>query len=309
VNWPLMVDASMLKEFAECREFVRQRYLENRELKAMSIHYAFGVAVHAAVEEFWRGAKYEDALATAFSVTSHYPVGLLNPTALEKWTKLVKGLPQMLEVYYTTIGEPVGLYYSKVRNADGELREGLALELEWSYSFSDKVTLCGRIDRVMQGKSGPQLVDVKTASEIGKDWKEAYRRSMMLQRQFGLYDWYLRQVGPAPERCYLEVLVKPYESKYKEKPARLEIIELEYVTTPTYRARFSQQLSFLLSELVTYFERYSEQKPWPMSGGSACKTIYGECPFLDVCLMGPIPKIMERYQDRSEHLELRKELI
>ena len=105
----------------------------------------------------------------------------------------------------------------------------------------------------------------------------------------------------APQRVYLEVLIKGYKSK----PCRMETIELPYVITEAYRQRFDQQLQWKVEEIVSYFKHSREQKPWPMAQ-QLCQTKYGECPYLDVCLHGEQPKVIERFKEREEHLEVRK---
>jgi hypothetical protein len=254
----------------------------------------FGTAIHRGVEEFWKGNPFEYAIAEAHKICAGYPTKLLNPYFTNKWKEMVDQIPDLLAVYFDLIEyDPAKLQQFETG--------GPMVEIEWSFPYSQNVILCGRIDRVM---AGPELTDVKTASEIasyGQSWKDSYTRSSMLAVQFGLYDWYLGQIGLSPRRCYLEVLLKGYKSK----PCRMEIIELPHVTTEAYRQRFRQQLAFKLSEIVHYFRNYREQKPWPMSGGSACRTVYGECPFMDLCLSGPIPKVLEGYKAREEHLLVR----
>jgi hypothetical protein len=295
MNFPLHIDASFLKSWSDCREQARNSFIEERAPVVESIYYRMGTAVHLGVEEFWKGNTFERALYAAHGVCNTYPTKLLNPYFTNKWKELVDQLPDLLACYYD------GVEYDPAKLQQWGTG-GPMVEIEWSYPYSEDVILCGRIDRVM---AGPELTDVKTASEIasyGQSWKDSYTRSSMLAVQFGLYDWYLGQIGLSPRRCYLEVLLKGYKSK----PCRLEIIELPHVTTESYRQRFKQQLAFKLSEIVHYFKHYREQKPWPMSGGSACKTVYGECPMLEGCLNGWTPKVLEKFKAREEHLEVRK---
>jgi len=282
-----MVDASLLKEW-DCREYVRQRYLVSRETAAPNIYYTYGTALHRAVESFWQGKTFEQSMADAYEITNAYPVKLIsgNVYASNKWMEMVEQLPDLVAVYFDHV--------------DQDLSRCLQLEKEWSHPYSKEVTLCGRIDRLMVG---PELPDVKTASEIstmGVPWKQSYQRGSMMAVQFGLYDWYLQQIGMAPQRVYLEVLIKGY----KNKPCRMETIELPYVVTDAYRERFRQQLEWKVSEIVSYFRNQLERKPWPMSQ-QLCKTVYGECPYLNACLLGETPKVLEGYKEREEHLLVR----
>lgn len=300
MNFPLYIDASMLKDW-ECREFFRQRYILNRDTKAPNIYYQYGTAIHKAVESFWQGKTFEQAIADAYVITSAYPVELIKHNVYQsnKWMEMVEQLPDLVACYYDQTEQDVSLVQQDMGADFG--RPGPMLECEWHYPYSDDVILCGRIDRIMVG---PELPDIKTASEIasgGVPWKTGYQRGKMVEIQFGLYDWYLQQISMAPRRVYLEVLIKGYKSK----PCRLEIIDLPYVTTEAYRERFKQQLAWKVAEIVDYVREHQQEKPWPMSQ-QLCQTKYGECPMLDVCLHGEQPKIMEKYVERIEHLEVRK---
>ncbi len=289
----LYLDASALSGWSNCREFFRRQQIVRQELTKENPHYVFGKAMHLAVEEFWKGNTYDQALNAAYEVCNQYPVETLNPAETETWTRLVKCTPDLVACYFNSVTyEPEQL---------------LAVEQEWSipYDIEGKmsgpvVTLCGRMDRLAVG---PRLVDVKTASEIasaGIPWKQGYRQDKILDLQFALYDWYLCQQGTPPIEIYLEVLLKPY----KGKAARYEKIDLSILLTDSYRKRFRQQLAWKVSEIVHYVENYSQQVPWPLAGPLACSSKYGKCQFLDICCFGDEEKILKKYKRREPHLEL-----
>jgi hypothetical protein len=295
--FPLYIDASMLKDW-DCHEFVRQRYLLNRDTVIPNVYYEYGKAVHRAVESFWLGETYAQAIARAYEITNAYPVTLIkhNVYLSNKWMEMVEQLPDLVAIYYDSVEQ--------------DLSKCLRLEHEWTLPYGGgmsspfgegEVYLCGRIDRLM---AGLELPDVKTASEIasfGVPWKQGYQKGKMLEVQFGLYDWYLQQIGMTPTRVYLEVLLKGYKSK----GPRFEIIELPYVVTDAYRDRFKQQLEWKVNEIVCYFRDKRNRKPWPMTQ-SLCQTKFGECPMLPLCGWGETPKVLELYKIREEHLESRK---
>ena len=294
MSFPLYIDASMLKD-AECKEFLRQRYHLNRDTACPNLYYEYGKIVHFGVECFWKGMEYASAMAKCYELTNLFPVKMISHDVYKsnKWREMVDQLPDLLSVYWDAVEQDLSL----VQQIDGKP----ALENEWQFPYSSDVILCGRIDRVMVG---PELPDVKTASEIasmGVPWKQGYQKGKMLEVQFGLYDWYLGQIGLAPRRVYLEVLVKGYRGK----APRYEVIELPYVTTEAYRERFKQQLAWKVSEIVDYFKNKTEQQPWPMSQ-SLCQTKYGECPYIAGCLNSWTPKVLELYKIREEHLDVRK---
>ena len=311
-DFPLHIDASQLKDF-ECKEFGRQRYLLNRDLVIPNVHYQYGTAVHKAVQSFWEGKPYEQAIADAYEVTSAYPVQLIkhNVYLSNKWMEMVEQLPDLVACYYDSMEQDLTKVQKRIDGSHMIENEWLMPYCficgnirGWSVRNCDhiaEVFLCGRIDRVMVG---PELPDVKTASEIssqGVPWKQMYQRGKMLEVQFGLYDWYLQQIGMTPKRAYLEVLVKGYRGK---KP-RLEIIDLPYVVTDAYRERFRQQLQWKVSEIVSLFKERVSEKPWPMSQ-QLCQTKFSECPYISLCGTGETPKNLELYKIREEHLDVRK---
>ena len=172
-------------------------------------------------------------------------------------------------------------------------RETHKIEYEWSEQYMEGVFLCGKIDRFTCDK---ELFDLKTASEIGPNWKKKYKEEKLRDCGLALYDWYL---NPKPKSIEMEVLVKPY----KDKPSRLEPIPLNEIIQ--YRDRFKQQLNWVVREMVHYIRSYSGVKPWPMNYGPMCMTKYGECDYLRLCNYGDTQKNLAKYKKREEHLKCR----
>ena len=282
----VFIDSSALKSWG-CRELYRQSFVENISPLKPNPAYEMGKAVHLAVEEFWKGSSYEQAMDAAYQLCNSITVQHFNPQESEHWRKQVESLPDLVAVYFDQVEyQPENLLW---------------VEQEWSVPLDDKVTLCGRMDRVMLG---PRLVDVKTASEItrmGIPWKKQYREEKLLDPQFGLYDWYLDSLGTPATECVLEVIVKPY----KGSKARMEFIALPEILTEAYRRRFRQQLAWNCMEIAQYHEHYMNQRPWLMNP-NMCNGKYGACPMFDRCVWGSIPRVEEKYGPRIEHLNVRR---
>ena len=288
----IYLDSTSIDTFLTCREQYRQRYLENRVQAEPSVHLAFGHAVHTAVEWWHKGESYNQVLmraAVEMEKAQNELGGSLRPDLELKWRELGMALPECVAAYCDGV-EP-----------DTEA----SIEYEWQYLFLDyldlpHVTLCGKIDRYSQSGN---LFDVKTASEIGRTWKSDYRATLLRTFQFGLYDWYLRQrdrVGPPwPQAVKVECIVKPYRGK----PARLEVFDLPEILV--YRKRFDQQLAWVTREIAEYREKYAGVKPWPMASSQICQGKFQACPYLPICNGGESPKILERYKQREEHLQIR----
>jgi hypothetical protein len=294
----LYVDATQLRMFTDCRESYRLAYIENLTSAKPQIHRAYGIELHRAVESFWRGNTFEETLHAMMENLNNVSTYGCTPDEQKKWQEMVSYAPDMLATYWD------GVEYDETRVLP-VMRDGVihpAVEVEWSerepFGIAG-VTLCGRIDRA---ETGPKLIDLKTASEVGKNWRSDYRATMLRDMGLSLYDWYLCQIGHTPVIVELEVLLKPY----RDKRSRLEVIQFPEIVTPAYRKRFESQLKWVLRELAHYHENYLDAKPWPMSTNAACSTKFGTCQYLPRCLYGSNTKTDKLYTIRQEHLDIRK---
>lgn len=286
---PLMLDASAIKCWLDCREAYRNRYVLNRVFHEPSYHQAFGIAVHLAAETHNRGGSFEDGLKLAADSLAAFPEQLLNTYKQQRFRELASELPSI-----------VACYFDGVNNSALEM---VAIEEEWSFELIPGIMLCGRKDKVIKdSNSNYILLDLKTASEIGKSWHADFRNQMLRDFGLALYDWHECRVGRSPATVKVECLVKPY----RDKEPRLEIFDLPEITA--YRKRFEQQLLWICSEISHYHNVYRYQQPWPMAQQN-CLTKYGACEYLPLCNQGETAKTLANYTNREEHLNLRKEAI
>jgi hypothetical protein len=276
----LMLDASAIKTWLDCREQYRLRYIDNRVSIEPNYHQAFGIAVHLAAEIHNQGGTFETGLALAASKLQEFPEHLLNPYKRQRFRELAAELPSIVACYFDNV-------------VVGELA---AIEQEWSYEFLPGVVLCGRKDKVQANPA--VLFDLKTASEIGKSWRTDFRNQMLRDFGLALYDWHECRLGRPPETVKVECLVKPY----RDKECRLEIFDLPEIVV--YRKRFEQQLSWIVNEIKHYHDHYLEQHPWPQAQGQ-CITKYGPCEYLEGCNHGWTAKTLASYTKREEHLQIR----
>src|SRR5580765_2314374 len=284
---PLMLDASAIKCWLDCREQYRQRYVENRVSVEPSFHQAYGISVHLAAETHNRGGSFEDGLRLAADVLAEFPEHLLNPYKQQRFRELAAELPSVVAPYFDGV-DNTGL-------------EMVAIEEEWSYELLPGVFLCGRKDKVVKDSSGKHvLLDLKTASEIGKIWHADFKNQMLRDFGLALYDWHECRLDRTPTTIKVECLVKPY----KGKEPRLEIFDLPEITA--YRNRFEQQLIWVVNEIDHYHRNYMAQRPWPMAQGQ-CLTKYGACEYLPLCNQGMTAKTLANYTHREEHLNVRKQ--
>lgn len=284
----LYLDASAIRDFLSCREYYRFKYVANRVPAKPSIHREYGIGLHKAVEAFWRGKSYTEALTIVMSYLKAVELPGITPVESGKWEEMLGYAPDMLGAYYTGMEQDT---------AAVEM-----IEQEWSEPLPSGIIVCGRIDLVLSGC----LRDLKTATEIGKTWKRDYRELMLRDIGLGLYDWYLVRAGRAPANVVLDVLLKPSSGKFgAAKSARLERIELPELVTDGYRKRFDMQLRWIAREISEYHDRYMEVRPWPMDTQHSCSTKYSQCEYLPVCNYGR--KEEDKLVKRIEHLQIRKE--
>lgn len=277
-NITLYVDATMLDDWGKCREFMRQRYVENRVPSEPAIALEVGTAFHLGVEAFWRGASYEEAMRDAMRHLNSLDRTHMPVRSQGKLDDAQRFMPDMLAEYFGNV----------------TFKQPEHVEVNWQHPHPllPHVMLCGRIDRI---EAGPVIYDAKTASDIGDAWKQNYKSELLMKWGFRLYDWYMVQSGKTPQLSVAEVVTKPYRSK----PARFHRIELPEIAA--YRVRTQQQLYWILKEVLHYVTTYPNAQPWPMSP-TACIGKYGPCGYLSGCRDGWSQKTLERYAKRTEHL-------
>ena len=283
----LRIDASQLECFGDCHERFRRRYIENIVPKKPAIHLEFGKAFHFGPEMFWKGKGYDEAFTRAIQHVASVDQSELGPQERDKWQEMQRYLPDMLACYFESHSPDEIDQYNPNE-----------IEFEWVYRCQG-FELCGKIDRLSKSRI---LYDIKTASAVGKDWKENLRQQYLRKIGIGLYDWYLcKNPITLPSNVIIEVCVKPYRGS---KP---QVVEIELPEIIAYRQRFQQQLEWRVAELKHYIENYAGTKPWPMNDGAVCVTKYGQCDYLKrLCNVGDSPRNLAHFKPREEHLEVMK---
>lgn len=271
----LELSANSISTFYRCREQYRRVYIQKIQSKQVSLPLRYGVAIHRAAEKYWKGEGYETAFNAAIKECELLDIGRLNPKQWEKWMRMIDELPDLVATYFDQLPK-------------GEVQ---MVEHEFSHPFQG-VVIKGRIDRVMVG---PVLRDLKSASEIGENWKSNYRDGLTRNFAFAIYDWYLRQVGLEPKSIEIECLVKGFKSK----PPRLEMFNIS-AEIFAGRRRFDQLLEFKVKEIQHWHDAHLNHSPWTMADNEICLGKYEPCPFLKLCSYGDSPKILSLYEERRK---------
>lgn len=284
----IYLDSSSIASFLQCREEFRLKYLHDGTgimSKWIAIHREAGIAVHKAIELFWLGRPFEDALAVALEYMQSIPLSSILPKELDKWKELQDKVPDMIAAYYDT--------------QEQSIDRVLFLEHQFRYDYSLSACIIGRIDRVMCS-GGTILVDLKTATQFGSErsWKRDYKETALRDFQLPLYDWYLCQIGQKPDDIKLEVLIKPNE-RYGQ---RARVIEIPLPEIIAYRSRTTQQIEQIVSAVVSEVGRGSEKFPWLMASSNICSGKFGPCPYLPLCNYGLNERQLNNYVSRVEHL-------
>jgi hypothetical protein len=297
----LMFSPSGMTTFMECREKYRLSHIEGVESSEPQIHLIFGRACHKIPECYWKGLPQEQAFNEALKTCGELGPPMLLPSKIrDKWLSLMDGLMESVEAYYGYWDNRLGTN-DPVAGIGGE-REVHMLEQEFQYLLSSsserlqasdlcsqgarvdvQVYVTGRIDQYI----GTTLRELKTAAEVGSNWKHDYRQYLLRNWGLQVYDWYLcRKNNDAkppidwPQHIEVEVLVKPY----RDKRPRMEIFDLTKEIV-SYRERTAQQIEWICREMAEYRLKHTGVQPWPMSA-SACNNKFGVCDYLYGCNYG-----------------------
>lgn len=269
---------SAIKTWMTCRELYRLRYIEQLEPVAPAIHLVFGRAMHKAPEAFWSGKSAETAFAMALEVTREIDPFALDSKTRTRWLGLLDSMGAMIQTYYEATAHHDGL-------------NGCLIEHEFHCAPNDRWEINGRIDQFLKADGRFTLRDLKTASEVGTDWKREYRESLLRNWAITVYDWYLRQISNAPTEIGFEVLIKPYrgsEPRYEYFDLSKEII--------AYRKRTDHLLYLVCEEMADYHDKRTAIEPWPMTE-DACAGRYNDpCAFRPLCNHGQSEATVKLYK-------------
>jgi hypothetical protein len=281
--------------FMECKEAYRLRYIEGIEAAEPNIHQLFGRACHKIPECYWKGLPQEKAFDEALKVCGELGPPMLLPSKIrDKWLSLMDGLMESVEAYYEFHKDDFGYSdnnHEQVHMLEQEFQcqlvvDDIKYDEQCRRIYYPQIFVTGRIDQYI----GTTLRELKTASEVGANWKTDYRNYLLRNWGIQVYDWYLcnwltgtameSSKYSAPENIEVEVLVKPY----RDKRPRMELFDITKEMV-SYRERTVQQVEWICREMAEYHLRNSMVSPWPMSS-SACTTKFGPCDYLVGCNQG-----------------------
>ena len=267
----LYINATQLSLWSTCKEKHRMEYLLQKSPVEPNIHRQFGSVIHTMAENYWAGKPYMEAFHAALKEAQELDPRLLPSKNQTKWSQLQDAIAPITTIYYG--------YHAEANVKFPALMNERMIEWEWGTHAGIKVICNGIIDRFT---GGSYLVDTKTASAVGSQWKTDLKKRLLREPQMGFYLRYLQEGMNYPASLQVsgieyEIIVKPY----KGSDPRIEILDVTDEVM-SFQPVFIQQMDWAIREICEFYAKCKDAEPWPMSN-TACINMWGECEFLPVC--------------------------
>ena len=262
------ISPSALQIYAECPRRYSYRYVHGREPISTAPSLSFGRVMHSALEVFWRDGK------------EHVP-GWLKENAVQLEETQAAKLVAMLTYYDPPSGdyEVVSVEQAFERPIiHPSRRTGLV-----------SMQLGGRTDAVVRKLSDGSLwvLEHKSTSDDIQGFGPYWQR-LAIDRQSSIYAMASGAVG-----VLYDVLRKPALKLSKgESVEQYEARMIEAIAADTERYYQFREIHKTPADLTeTQIDVYQAARLvgtsmregwWPKNTG-ACRSLYGTCPFLDVC--------------------------
>lgn len=277
----LMIDASQIKLWRECREKHRLSYYLGYEKAQPNIHYMFGSVVHKICEGYWAGRPYMETFHEALKLSQQLDIRKLDSKTSTKWSELCEAIAPITTIYFgyhDVENKSYEIDDTKIANGPKPIMNESEFTWEWGSHAGLTVLCCGVVDRF---SSSACLTDTKTASAVGKEWKTDLKKRLLREPQMGFYSRYLNSQGMKVNKIEYEIIVKPYRGS----DPRIETIDVTKEVR-TYQPTFEQQFDWTIREMCEYYSPFSgctDAAPWPMSNTACTTSIFGECEYLPAC--------------------------
>lgn len=269
MEFPELIDASLLAAFKSCPELCRKTFFEHYKSKEPSVHLHAGAAFASGIER----------TRTAFYVESK-----------DVETSIAEGLQALMEFY--------GSFECPPESAKSVERMCGAFEFYWSnyplehkddpvvlasgrraieVSFAEPLPIlhpetgnpliyCGRLDAILNYAGGRFITDEKTTTQLGASWS----RQWDLRSQFSGYAWGAKQIGIHVDG----VIVRG-----------VSILKTKYDTQQAISYRPEWQIDRWYKEMLWYVNQLKtmyETGVWPHNLDHSCAE-YGGCQFREAC--------------------------
>ncbi len=285
-TFPTVIDSTALADFALCPRRFYWRWARKKTPTALNTHTTFGKAFASGLEA--ARLRYledsdtpADALAAVAIRAAMRELGDdYDELAEQGEAKTPTRLAQAL-TYYLTEAWPLG--------ADGLVPEKPEYTFAIDTGFrhpdtGDPLLFAGRFDLLARDEVTGEMVivDDKTTSALGDRWLAQWR----MRGQFLAYAWAARTFGIRVSRCVVRGL-----AILKTKFAHAEA----FVYTPDWRLdEWEEWMRHHLALVIAYYQRGQ----WPKVYSAAC-SMYGECPYADLCMTPDtrVEEVAEQYEE------------
>jgi len=276
LEFPSVVDATMLAQWRSCHQKLMLGYIEHWKLKGDSVHLLAGAAFARGLEVarhayFQNGRSDVDALAAGQQALV-IAYGDFEPP--EGSNKTLERMMGALDYYFSVWpfdSDPARPH--RFPSGAYGIEFSFAQPLPYKHPVSgDPIIYSGRSDMVCDFAGGLYIEDDKTASQLGASWSKQWD----LRSQFTGYCWAAAEAGMDVNGVIVRG-VSILKTKY------------DHAEAITYRPRW--QIARWLVQVqrdLAAMERAWREDYWDFALDHACDE-YGGCSFKQICT-SPEPK-------------------
>lgn len=270
MDFPHVVDASMLSAFRSCPQRFNLSYLHHWKPQGESVHLVAGAAFAAGLEQARRayyeaGLTPDDSLAAGIQETMRAYGDFIPPEGSAKTLDRTVGA---LEFYFDRypFGQDTAIPH-RMPSGKRAIEFSFAHPLPFTHpTTGDPVIYSGRSDMICDFAEGLYIEDDKTTSQLGASWSKQWD----LRSQFTGYCWAAREAGIPVNG----VLVRG-----------VSILKTKYDTAQAITYRSAWEIDRWLKQVVRDLNRMLEcwrADDFDFSLDHAC-TEYGGCAFASTC--------------------------
>lgn len=194
MEFPSLIDASLLSSFKSCPQLCKKTYLEHYKSKGPSVHLHAGGAFASGVERtrtafYVEGKDSETSIAEGIGELLRFYGDYDCPPDSAKSAERMAGAFEFYWSNYPLDHENDPLVLTGGRRA---IEVSFAEPLPIPHPVTgDPLIYCGRMDAILRYAGGAYITDEKTTTQLGASWS----RQWDLRSQFTGYAWGARQIG------------------------------------------------------------------------------------------------------------------
>lgn len=269
MEFPSLIDASLMAAFKSCPELCKKVYLEHYKSSQPSVHLHAGGAFASGVERtrtayYVEGKDSESSIAEGIGELLRFYGDFECPADSAKSAERMAGAFEFYWANYPLDQENGPITLSGGKRA---IEVNFAEPLPFFHPVSgDPLIYCGRLDAILNYAGGRYITDEKTTTQLGASWS----RQWDLRSQFTGYAWGARQIGIKVDGALVR---------------GVSILKTKYDTQQAISYRPDWMIDRWYKELCWYIKQMLgmwETGVWPHNLDHACAE-YGGCQFREAC--------------------------